>query len=235
MRLIGVDGCRGGWLAAVSDELLSAIQFVVFERFAPLVEFAESTETTLVIDIPIGLTEKGPRQCDLEARKILGRGNTSRVFPAPCRAALAGESYLEACDLSEGADSGRLSRQLFAILGKIREVDSAMSAKRQTWLREGHPEVTFALLSAHRQGIDERKKTREGESQRLNLLAAPGVTPDIGAVRNQIGSYRVSRDDIVDAAACLVSARRLYRGEAGIIPSGVIETDSRGLRMEMVA
>lgn len=36
------------------------------------------------------LPDCSPRACDLAARRQLGRGQGGRVFPAPCRAALAG-------------------------------------------------------------------------------------------------------------------------------------------------
>ena len=40
------------------------------------------------IDIPIGLTDSGPRQCDIQARRLLGARRGTSVFPAPIRPAL---------------------------------------------------------------------------------------------------------------------------------------------------
>jgi predicted RNase H-like nuclease len=44
----------------------------------------------------------------------------------------------------------------------------------------------------------------------------------------------VARDDIVDAVALLVCARRIRAGRARVFPSAP-ERDRRGLRMEIVA
>jgi len=40
-------------------------------------------------------------------------------------------------------------------------------------------------------------------------------------------------DDLVDALACLITAYRIFRGEACHFPSGREEYDSHGLRMEI--
>jgi predicted RNase H-like nuclease len=42
------------------------------------------------------------------------------------------------------------------------------------------------------------------------------------------------RDDVVDAAACLVAASRIVRGVSMTLPTGAPECDARGLRMEIV-
>ena len=42
------------------------------------------------------------------------------------------------------------------------------------------------------------------------------------------------RDDVVDAAACLVAALRIAQGVALTLPAGTPEYDARGLRMEIV-
>ena len=43
----------------------------------------------------------------------------------------------------------------------------------------------------------------------------------------------VALDDLVDALACLITAYRIFRGEACHFPSGREEYDSHGLRMEI--
>jgi predicted RNase H-like nuclease len=54
-------------------------------------------------------------------------------------------------------------------------------------------------------------------------------------VRAGLRPMRVQRDDIVDAAVCLVTAYRVSRGEHTTLPSDEPPRDARGLRMEMVA
>ena len=105
------------------------------------------------VDVPIGLLEnyeKGGRACDRAARKLLGRYRASSVFPAPVRCVLMANSWANACALSRAsAPQGKaISKQTFAILPKIREIDVLLQNRPElrAVVREVHPEVSFAEL-----------------------------------------------------------------------------------------
>lgn len=185
--------------------------------------------------MPIGLADDGPRACDLEARRRLGRPRASSVFPAPCRAALAMATYRRACAASRRALGVALSLECFNILPKIRELDGLMTASRQEFVREVHPELVFAFLAGRGRGLVEPKRTAAGERLRRRLLRRVAPPFDPAAVRARLGPSRVARDDVIDAVACLVAAARISRGEARVLPSGAVPRDARGLRMEIVA
>ncbi len=229
-RVLGVDGCRAGWVIAEAEADVREPDF----RVVPdLSEVFADIRAVVVIDIPIGLPEASPRQCDLEARRLVGKRGSS-VFPAPMRAALDGwEDYLRACDLNQAACGKMLWKQTFAILRKIRDVDHLMSPELQARVREGHPEVTFRVLAGA--PLDFNKSSREGKADRLRILANLGVRFDPTAERDTIGRSRVAEDDIIDAVAMLVSARRILLGREMVLPTGSVYRDRRGLRMEIVA
>jgi predicted RNase H-like nuclease len=235
LDLIGVDGCRGGWVLAMTDGARSTLKFAVVDALEPMIARAEHGRGVIAIDIPIGLSDAGPRDCDLETRRFLRPPRGSSVFPAPCRAALAATTYRQACALSRRTLGVALSRQCFGILGKIRQVDASMTPERQAFVREVHPELVFAVLSGARRGLLEPKRTLAGERTRLELLrlVAPGFDP--ASVRAELGRAAVSRDDVIDAVACLVAAQRIARGTAMVLPAGTAPRDARGLRMEIVA
>jgi predicted RNase H-like nuclease len=235
VHLVGVDGCRGGWVLAMSDESLSTLSFAVANDLGPLFARADTDNVLIAVDMPIGLSDDGPRACDLAARRLLGRPRGSSVFPAPCRGALAATTYPRACALSRRGLGVALSLECFNILPKIREVDALMTPARQTRVREVHPELVFALLAGTGRGLVPPKRTPEGERLRRRLLR--GVAPrfDPVTVRRRLGLSRVSRDDVIDAVACLVAAARIRRGEARVLPDGTVPRDARGLRMEIVA
>jgi predicted RNase H-like nuclease len=234
-ELIGIDGCRSGWLVAASDPALSALRFAVVGDLELLVARAERGGALVAIDIPIGLGDGGPRTCDLEARRLLGRPRGSSVFPAPCRRALAATTYRRACALSRRALGVALSIECFNIMPKIRQVDALMTPARQAFVREVHPELVFALASGRGRGLVEPKRTAAGERVRLRVLRRMVPRFDPAAVRAQLGPAGVARDDVIDAVACLVAARRIAAGEALVLPAGGVERDARGLRMEIVA
>jgi predicted RNase H-like nuclease len=239
MRLLGLDGCRGGWVVAEGDESLSTVRFSVACDIGVLLDAADPASTRVAIDMPIGLPHDGPRACDLAARALLRAPRASSVFPAPTRAALPALDYATACLLNLEACGRRLSRQAFAIFPKLRAVDCAMTPERQRWVREAHPEVTFAALAGAGRGLAAAKRLPAGRAERLALLAMhlPALTEArIDAERANLGGpLVVGRDDLVDAAVLLVTAWRIASQQARVFPAGLVSTDQRGLRMEIVA
>jgi predicted RNase H-like nuclease len=221
-------------VVAASDETLSSLSFSALAGLEPVIARAENGRALVAIDIPIGLSDRGPRACDLEARRRLGRPRASSVFPAPCRAALAATTYRCACRLSRGALGVALSMECFNILPKIRQVDALMTPGRQAFVREVHPELVFALLSGDGHGLVEPKRTAAGERLRLRLLRRVAPRFDPAAVRARLGPSRVARDDVIDAVACVVAAGRIARGAALVLPAGPVARDARGLRMEIL-
>ena len=232
---MGIDGCRGGWVVAASDEALSALDFAVVDDLGPVLARAERDASLVAIDIPIGLADGGPRACDLLARRLLGRPRASSVFPPPCRSALAATTYRRACGLSRRALGVALTIECFNIMPKIRHVDTLMTPERQAFVREVHPELVFAILAGRGAGLVEPKRTAEGERVRRRLLrrAVPRFDPD--GIRGGLGRSRVARDDVIDAVACLLAAQRIVRGKALVLPGDRVDRDARGLRMEIVA
>jgi predicted RNase H-like nuclease len=177
------------------------------------------------IDIPIGLPLKGPRACDLAARRLLGQPRSSSVFPAPVRATLVAKNYEEACRLSTAAHGKSMSKQAYEIIAKIREVDDLMTPEIQTWLFEVHPEVSFYTLNG-RHPLKHSKHEREGKEERIQLLL-----PHYPAIQKHLGELKRSQtgeDDLLDAAVAAWTAESVARG---VVPR---QYDSRGLRMEIV-
>jgi predicted RNase H-like nuclease len=245
VRLYGVDGCRGGWVAASLDAAASpgAPRFALYRSLDELFAEAAAGRATIAIDIPIGLGA-GARASDREARRLLGRGRASSVVPAPSRtlveawpdicAVSAAERYRRACEVSRRACGKRISQQLFNIVHKIAEVDALMTPALQVRVREAHPEVSFCVLNDGTPMRD-RKGTAAGRLERLGVLRARGLHSDAVAWRRELGGGDVVwLDDIIDAAICLVTARRTWLGRESALPEHV-ERDARGLRMEIVA
>ncbi len=238
MRLIGIDGCRAGWVIASSDAELGQIEYDIIktDQIRDVFLRAVNQEATVAIDIPIGLAESEPRGCDLAARAFLKPPRGSSVFPAPCPATLAAKNYEEANHLNREASGRGLSLQAFHILPKLRVVDNAISPASQQFVRESHPEVVFARLSGQDCGLIQPKRRSEGRQRRHALLEqrlAPFDEREIVSKRG--GRSVLAPDDLLDALACLVAAQNVAHGDAWIFPDGRVERDRRGLRMEIVA
>ena len=94
----GVDGCQGGWLSLSVGRNGKIPVAQVFPDAKSLLESGPGAINA--IDIPIGLSADKPRQCDVDARLLLGSRRSS-VFPAPVRCSVEAASYELACAASE--------------------------------------------------------------------------------------------------------------------------------------
>jgi predicted RNase H-like nuclease len=224
----GVDGCRGGWLSAdVSPGEDPAFEWRLWSLGETGALLHDESVGAVAIDVPIGLPDAGSRECDREARKLLGRRGVS-VFPAPCRAVLTAASYPDARSLLAARGGASMSAQAFGIVRAVAAVDAHVTAGDDSRVAECHPEVVFCLLGGG--PALPGKKTYDGATIRRRLLAA--VWPDLDAVL-AARPPRTPDDDALDALACAWSALRFARGEHRTFGDG--SRDSRGLPMRIVA
>jgi predicted RNase H-like nuclease len=217
--IIGVDGCRGGWLV-VSDHGDGTTEVAVHRTFGDVLALGAAL---VAVDIPIGLPAVGPRACDVTARRRLGRRGSS-VFPAPVRAVLGAADHTEALVRSRAASGRGLSVQAWNLVPKIVEVDERVAPGDA--VAEVHPELSFATLGGGPLGS--RKRELAGRVERLGLLE--GDFPDV-AERLAGRPPGCAADDVLDAYATLWTARRITAGRAESLGDG--ERDERGLVMSI--
>ena len=229
----GVDGCKIGWVAAAHSLHSDSCSVEVFPTFAHLLA-SSAASRVIAVDIPIGLSDAAPRPTDLAARRFLGPRGSS-VFPAPCRASLEGASYESASKLSFAASGKKLTKQTYAIIPKIREVDIALRADASARERvvEVHPEVCFAALNGD-QPMAHPKKRFAGKQERFALLPTQ-YQAAFAASRPQWLHKEVATDDILDALVALWTAVRVLSGSARSFPPLPLIHDSVGLPMRILA
>jgi predicted RNase H-like nuclease len=238
----GVDGCPGGWLVAFARRTGSEFCVRILPRFA---EVLAQSPRIIAIDIPIGLPDhseiKG-RAPEREIRALLGPRRSS-VFRVPSRQAVyAGvddsvgddkERYIKACAIarSTSVDKKAFGKQSFYLFRKIVEVDAVLRTHKQSinQVFETHPELAFWRLNANRV-LDEPKKRKgrchePGLTLRRRLLIAAGV-PE--TVANGSPPRGAGPDDLLDALACAVVARRVNERSACSFPDPP-KRDSFGL------
>lgn len=228
--IVGVDGCPRGWIAvgerdgAITSRIVEAFE-ALFRAFSPV--------GIVTVDIPIGLTDRDSRQCDVLARRQLGP-RASSVFPAPIRPCLNAATYEEAARISQECQQKSISKQSFAIYRKIREVDVALRSNPdlQKIVYEVHPEVCFQAWNS---GVPmrENKKSVEGAAERRRLVDAEFAPTAFQRVRESHARKDATDDDIIDGFAALWIARRIASGTSRTLPSHP-PFDSAGLPMRMV-
>ena len=230
----GVDGCKAGWFY-FSVTPSGEPHWGIVETIGSLVSNANDSDR-IFVDIPIGLPDgPGGRRCDTEARAKLGWPRASSVFPVPVRKALNAATYKEASQHSQEASGKRMTKQTFAILPRIREVDGLLQrgARARRIVREVHPEICFWAFAGGRP-MRRSKKTNAGFNERLAQLEAfrPSVREEFRRIRAEFRCWGLADDDILDAMAAAITA---WADPAALqtLPKRP-PTDCCGLPMEMV-
>jgi len=239
-RVAGVDGCRGGWIAAFVGPDHEGVRLRVIEHFTDIFAAPEAPRI-VAVDIPIGLpayTGSRGRGPERAVRPLLGDRQSS-VFAVPSRAAIYAQDYREACRLAweTSHPPKKVSKQLFMIAPKIREVDEMLRNAPSLASRvfEVHPEVAFWRLNGNR-ALPEPKKVKgrpfaPGLALRRGLLARHGFSEAASEMAAPSGA---AIDDLLDALACAAIARRVLAGVAVPFPDPPLR-DEFGLPMAIWA
>ncbi len=238
--LAGVDGCPAGWVSASVRPAGEEVRVRVVSRFAG-VKNAPGAPGIIAVDVPIGLPQRigvGGRGPEAAVRKLLGARQSS-VFSVPARAAIYAQTFSEACRIGMETSQPRrkISKQLFMIAPKIREVDILLREDPALKDRvfEVHPEVAFWRLNGNR-ALDEPKKIKgvpyaPGLALRRRLLIEAGFARACVEAAPPRGARA---DDVLDALACAAIARRIHAGVAESFPASPTR-DAFGLRIAIWA
>jgi predicted RNase H-like nuclease len=217
-QYLGLDGFRGGWVAAWIDDR----GHHGFDYSPGLSRLLSTPHQRAMIDMPIGLKRSGHRRCDISARELVGSsvflGARRNLWEFPDQAS-ANQYYWR----HEGPGMG-VSCQLWNIRDKIKEIDDFITPDRQATIGEAHPELIFRRLG--NQLRLQGKKSAPGRDQRIKLLAEQGFVK-LSKWLTQRHGTGIGRDDLIDACACAIAARNSNARLGGD------EVDDRGLRMEI--
>lgn len=206
MRVLGVDGARGGW-AVVALEHGRFVDSHFVDRFA---DVACDPAVVIGVDIPLGETTPGDRMAESAARARIGARRSSVFTPAPLAAADATD-YEQAKAIAMTCTGKGISKQAWHLLPKMIDVEEHWRAAPER-IREVHPECSFREMRGA--PLTWPKKTWPGLADRLRLLRDRGI--DLVAGCHHDG--RVAPDDVIDAAAVAWTAHRIASGVAVSLP-----------------
>lgn len=229
---VGVDGCNGGWIAAVIDQGELRI-----EKYRDIGELTSKyiSFDNMLIDMVIGLPsniEQYERRPDSAARRLIAP-RTSTIFAVPSRQAVYENSEAAQIKANKLALGKGLSKQTMALIPKMREVDEFLfkNEKYKNVIKESHPEVCFARLN--KAVVMSRKAEFEGLAERVNILSQ--FLPDLTCqfITDKAKELKCKADDIADAICLAIAANFDLQGKSKAIPQ-VVSLDDNGLRMQMV-
>ncbi|WP_108658400.1 DUF429 domain-containing protein [Acuticoccus kandeliae] len=235
-RVLGIDGCRGGWAVVEIEAERPPDPVLTFET---RLDAHIASGRTMAIDMPMGLPDRidGPgRAAEQAIRPLLGPRQSS-VFSIPARAAVMAPTWEEACALAAAHSDPprRVSRQAFQLFPSVRALDALLTPQNQAHVFECHAEVAFWRLNGER-AMPTAKRVKGvpavvGLAERIELLCRHGYDRaffEAGRIPF------VPLVDMVDAAAIALIARRCKAGLAVPFPDPPA-VDARGLRVAIWA
>ena len=200
--VMGVDGCRGGWIVAYGNSAQVTLYRInhielLWTHF-PAVRY-------VLIDMIMGLpTRKGERTIDQQVASYLGSRRSS-LFRVPSRGAVTAITKAEQYRQHEHQLGEKLTPFSIHLIPKIRELDEVLHHHREWQLHtyESHPETCFRLLKGD--SLNASKKTPEGIDERIEILS-PWI-PHLSHTFIKVESKRLqcAKDDVVDALVLYVT------------------------------
>jgi predicted RNase H-like nuclease len=220
--IAGVVPCNSGWLTAsckIAGVTMSIEEPMIFDTFAEILDYKPAF-SVIGVHAPIGFldeaTPKG-RECDKLAREMLGPRRGASIRSAPSRALLRG-------DVDSGVDA-----VTDILLPHYREISEEVAPYRQRTVYSVEPELTFYELN-HDKPLAYSKRSEYGREERKALLV--GRLDQVDRILCA-ELPRVKESRLIDVAACMWSARRIFAKIGHRIPENP-EWDSEGLRMEII-
>jgi predicted RNase H-like nuclease len=219
-RVLGLDGCREGWVGVFFDgaTLSASVR-------PTLTDFADEDVACIGIDMPIGLPSRGRRRCDEEGKRLLGR-RASTLFHVPPRSVLTESTFESANEVHRLLTGQGLTKQSWNLREKILELDKWME-RPAVPTYEVHPEISFRKLVGTPLVT---KKSFAGYVARRNALAGVGIAVEKCA--GQVGVAGI--DDVIDAAVVAWSAMEIHKGLSWCLPE-YPDFDDLGIPMAIFA
>lgn len=232
MNIVGVDGCKFGWISInLKEDLFWKVE--LFSTVDELLDYYRASDLIL-IDMPIGLLtqSKEERICDKEIRKVLGYPRGMSVFGVPSRPAIYCENYNEGNLLNKKLMGKGISKQLWGIAPKIKSLDHYLMKNKdlREKIFESHPELAFMMLKGQPMTYNKRKS--KGYSERLELLKKIYPKTD-EIVKYTLEKYlrkEVKKDDILDALVLAINGYLGKKLDFRDYPASNV-FDTKGLQM----
>ena len=228
--IAGVDGCKGGWVAAFRDLTRPNHVEVRVEPTLEAITDADEQPEVVAVDMPIGLPDRvgaGGRSAEQIVRKLL-RGLRNAVFPTSARSVVYAPNYTAAIALARSSNVQPFapSPPANAIFPRIRQIDGLLRRRPELVQRvfEVHPEVVFWTMNGE-EPLSESKRSIAGLNLRRRLLRQAGLPEEVVAA---VAPPRAQHDDVLDALAALVVAKNLANKLGRSFPDPP-EVDAHGL------
>jgi predicted RNase H-like nuclease len=226
----GVPPCPGGWLVLpgrLAGVTVIAEEAFVLRKFAEVLDYRPKFEF-LAVNIPFGYPEhpgQQYRQCDREARGIVGWPRLVKVHPVPSRTALFAKSRQEALALEPW-----LTKNDFRHFKWMKEAAIEIQPFHSRSVYSGNAALSFTHMNGD-VPLTSSPYHDDGRVERLDLIRTK--LPSVDEVVSRVPPTGAAVVHLYDAAAMLWTARRASGRAIQRLPMDP-EWDDGGIRIELV-
>lgn len=249
MDVAGVDGCPSGWIVIKKNITDNTIEYKLCNNFKEVIDYTIKCKM-VAVDMPIGLSLKERRECDIQARNMLKpRKRANSVFNAPVFSVISDQidyasrqNYKQKYDAHIKVAGWGITIQSFCIFKKLYEVNkddvNVNLIKERKNIKEFHPELVWAARSSGaipaKKNAKDKNKDNIGKEFRLAILHQE-LKMTLEEIKNVIkkikgATTKVAVDDIIDAMGGLLAAQDMIQNRNCIAPA---QTSANGLNMEI--
>lgn len=226
----GVTPCPGGWLVLpgrIAGVTVVAEEAFVLETLAEVLDYRPKFDFA-GINIPFGYPEYPNvqyRNCDMDARELMGWPWRTKVRPVPSRAALLADSRAEALAIEPW-----LTKNDFRRFRWMREAAVEIHPFHSRSFYSGIPALSFQHMNGDEPLLTSPYHT-DGQVERLELIRSR--LPGIDEVVSRVPPSGAGQIHMYEAAAMLWTARRASGRAISRLPIDP-EWDEAGIRVELV-
>ena len=226
----GIVPCPGGWLivpARLAGVTVIADDPEVVKRLADVLDYRPKIDAAAIWS-PIGFFDEpvGPyRECDEQARDLIGWPRRVAVHATPSRAALRAPSREQAREIEPWLTNDDLRRFRW-----LKEAESEFQPFHQRTFFAAHPDLSFAQLNGDRP-LTSSPHQPDGLVERMNLIR--NKLPGLEEIVTRTPPPGAAQLHMLQATALVWTARRGAGRAVNRLPVDA-QWDTSGLRMEMV-
>ena len=209
-RYIGAVPSDGeGWFAAVFDRE-GYVEAGAHEGIGAVWTRYEEVAERLLVGAPVGSVapDGDPRECDVQARTLLGERGRVVVDP-PVREAARKRRYPAAARVHERVTGRELAERAFELSDAVAALDDLLTEVPETRevVAEAHPEICYRAFAGEPMAFP--RATAGGYAERMRTLAEfdHDPPPTIQSAAEAAGGARVTVHDVLDAVALGYTAR----------------------------
>ena len=228
--IAGTTPCPGGWL--VLPARLAGVTTVAEEAFVlpTLMEVLDYRPKFdfMAVNIPFGYPEKPQgqfRQCDEEAREMVGWPRRVSLRPVPSRPALFAKSRKEAIELEPW-----LTKNDFRHFRWMKEAATEIQPFHSRSVYSGNAALSFQHMNGDKP-LKSSPYHEDGRRERLEMIREK--LPGVDDVIERIPPEGAGQVHMYEAAAMLWTARRASGRAISRLPLDP-EWDEGGIRIELV-